>query len=144
MTLGGSNGVKTVFLFRHKFGNLLYSIGFRIRGNHAPCMFVYIMIWYIELDQKGSEGELAERGGGKTNELPFNESILIYIMLHDEITLIKWVSDDTHWDISTSWIVPMNRNSWRIRAVSWYLKIAYQSHNNKNDHLTRPREGMSI
>ena len=45
------------------------------------------------------------------------------------------------WDISTSWIVSMKRNSCRIRALSWYLIIPYQSNNNNNDHLTRPREG---
>ena len=41
---------------------------------------------------------------------------------------------------STSWIVFMNRNSGRIRALSWYLMTTFQSHNNKNDLLTRPRE----
>ena len=38
----------------------------------------------------------------------------------------------------------MNKTSGRIRALSWYLIIAYQSHNNKNDHLTRPREGPRL
>ena len=33
-----------------------------------------------------------------------------------------------------------HRNSWRIRALSWYLMIAHRSHNNKNDHLTRGQE----
>ena len=45
---------------------------------------------------------------------------------------------------STPWIVFTNRNSERIRALSWYLIISYQSHNNKNDHLNRPWEGPGL
>ena len=48
------------------------------------------------------------------------------------------------WAILTSRTVFMNNNSGRIRALLWYLIIAYQSHNNKNDHLTRPREGPRL
>ena len=43
--------------------------------------------------------------------------------------------------LSISWIVFINRKAGRIRALSWYLLMTYQSHNNKNDHLTRPWEG---
>ena len=48
-----------------------------------------------------------------------------------------------HWVISSSRTVFMNKNSGRIRAFSWYLIIVYRSHNNKNDHLTRPQEGLN-
>ena len=37
-----------------------------------------------------------------------------------------------------------NKNSRRIRALSWYLLIAYQSHNNMNDHLTWPWESPEL
>ena len=49
-----------------------------------------------------------------------------------------------HWVISISRTVFMNKNSGRIRTMSWYLIIACQSHNNKNDHLTRPRKGTRL
>ena len=48
------------------------------------------------------------------------------------------------WNISSSWTVSMNKNLWRIRALLWNLIIAYQSHDNKNDHLNRPREGRVL
>ena len=35
----------------------------------------------------------------------------------------------TQWVVSSSWTVFMNKNSGRIRTLSWYLIIAYQSHN---------------
>ena len=38
----------------------------------------------------------------------------------------------------------MNKNLGRINALSWYLIIVYQSHNNKNNHLSRPREGPGL
>ena len=60
---------------------------------------------------------------------------------HQENTLMSLSTQNRiHCLSSTSWIVLMNRNSGRIRALSWYLIIIYQSHNN-NDHLTRPQEG---
>ena len=46
--------------------------------------------------------------------------------------------------VSISWIVFINTKSGRIRALLWYLIITYQSHKNKNDHLTRPREGQGL
>ena len=46
--------------------------------------------------------------------------------------------------ISFSRTVSMNKNSGRIRVLSWYLIIAYQSHNKKNDHLSPPREGPRL
>ena len=48
------------------------------------------------------------------------------------------------WVISSSRTVFMNKNSGRIRALSWYLIIAHQSHNNKNDHLTRPESRSRV
>ena len=50
----------------------------------------------------------------------------------------------THRVILTSRTVFMNKNLGRIRALLWYLIIAYQSHNNKNDHLTWSREGPRL
>ena len=38
----------------------------------------------------------------------------------------------------------MNKNSRRIRVLSWYLIIAFQSQNIKNDHLTQPWEGPGL
>ena len=38
----------------------------------------------------------------------------------------------------------MNENLVRIRALLWYLIIVYRSHNNKNDHLTRPWERARV
>ena len=52
----------------------------------------------------------------------------------------SWQSSHIQWVISSSRIVFTNENSGRIRALSWYLIIAYRSRNNKNDHLTRPWE----
>ena len=49
-----------------------------------------------------------------------------------------------YWVISSFRTVFMNENSWRIRALSWYLIIVYRSHNNKYDHLTRPWEGSEL
>ena len=46
--------------------------------------------------------------------------------------------------ISSSRPVFMNENSGRIRALLWHLMIVYRSHNNKNDHLTRPWEGPGL
>ena len=49
-----------------------------------------------------------------------------------------------NWGISSSWIVSMNKNSWRISVLTWFLIIDYRSQNKKNDHLTRPREGPRL
>ena len=36
-------------------------------------------------------------------------------------------------------------NAGELEALlSWHLIIVYQSHNDKNDHLTRPREGLGL
>ena len=43
-----------------------------------------------------------------------------------------------NWVISSFRTVFMNKNSGRITALSWYLIVVFRSHNNKNDHLTRP------
>ena len=48
------------------------------------------------------------------------------------------------WVILTSQTVFMNKNLGRIIALSWYLVVAYQSHNKKNDHLARPRVGPKL
>ena len=53
---------------------------------------------------------------------------------------INWI----HCLVSISWKVFINRKTGRIRAPSWYLIMINQSHNNKNDHLTRPREGQGL
>ena len=49
-----------------------------------------------------------------------------------------------YWVVSSSRTVFMNKNLGKIRALSWYLIITYQSRNNKNDHLTRPRDGLGL
>ena len=47
--------------------------------------------------------------------------------------------------VSISLIDFINIKSGRIRALPWYyLIMTYQSHNNKNDHLTRPWEGPGL
>ena len=38
----------------------------------------------------------------------------------------------------------MNKNSGRSKTLSWYFTIVFQSHNNKNDHQTRCREGPDL
>ena len=38
----------------------------------------------------------------------------------------------------------LNENSGRIRALSWYLIIAYQCHNNRNNHLNRPESSCVL
>ena len=43
-----------------------------------------------------------------------------------------------YWVISSSRTVSTNENSGRIRALSRYSMIVYRSHNNENDHLSRP------
>ena len=53
-------------------------------------------------------------------------------------------SVEIYWVISFSRTVFTNKNLGRIRALSWYLIIAYQNHNNKNENLTRPREDLTL
>ena len=50
---------------------------------------------------------------------------------------IQWVN-------STFRTVFMNKNLGTISALSGYSIITYQSHNTKNDRLTRPREGPAL
>ena len=67
------------------------------------------------------------------------------LILH-EFLFMETIQEDemSNWVISTSRTVLMNKNSGKIRSLSGYMKIPYQRHNNKNDHLSRPQEGLGL
>ena len=71
---------------------------------------------------------------------------VFYMICSYQLERVRWftISALTHWVISISCTVFMNKNSGRIRTLSWYSIIAYPSHNTKDDHLTHPREGPRL
>ena len=50
------------------------------------------------------------------------------LALHNSLVGLKFLT--IHCGVSISWIVFIKRKSGRIRALSWFLTITYQSHNN--------------
>ena len=87
----------------------------------------------------------------KRSYMPFVNALLCLILfkfvLYDPcfyLFIYFMVFDFRHCLVSVPWILFINRKLGRIRALSWYLIMTYQSHNNTNDHLTRPREGPGL